>query len=321
MSLQVKYADAPVGAQRNASITAATGQPFSYPDALQNQAADIPWATFEPMGWPLDGSRILLSDTPEEMGWWSNICSNADGNFTAPPTLVMTVPRPYSANGITLSFCPSLGQWCSQVQVLWYLGDTLCKWIMCYPDTAEWIVDCPVANFDKVEICLLKTNIPGHFAKLRQLQIGRVFLFLGDEIVNVRLLNEIDPSLCSMPVDTMTVDIRDRTGRALHPQKDQSIHLYRDGTEIAAHYITDATRQSKHNYRFRCQSAIGCLEDTFFGGIYEDYPLHTLLQAVLGEYPFYVDAAFAEETLNGYLPVCTRRQALQQIAFAVGAVI
>jgi len=319
VSLQVKYADAPVGAQNDAAITATSAQPFSVAAELKNPATDNPWATFEAQGWPLDGSRTLMPDTPD--GWWSESCSDNHGRFAVPPTLTVTFSRPYSASGITLSFCPALGQWCSEIAVLWYRGNALLEQVTAYPDMAEWILSHPVEDFDKVVIRLLKTNLPGHFAKLRQVQIGRVFIFMGDELVNVRLLNEIDPSLCKLSVDTMTVDIRERKGHPIVPQKDQSIHLFRGGKQIAAHYITDATRQSRHNYRLRCQSAIGRLEDTYLGGFYVAQPLHTLLQKVLGDFPFRVDSAFAEETVTGYLPVCTRRQALQQIAFAVGAVV
>lgn len=320
MSLQVKYADAPVGAQENAVITATASQAFSVPDNLKNPAVDMPWATFEARGWPLDGSRKLMADSTET-GWWSDTCSGADGSFTEPPVITVTFPQPYTATGLTLSFCPASGEWCSEAEVLWYRGAKLLDQIVTYPDTAEWILTHPVENFDKVELRLLKTNIPGHFAKLRQLQIGRVFVFLGDEIVRVRLLNEIDPSLCRLSVDTMTVDIRDRKGHPMTPKKDQTIQLYRDGVQLASHYITDATRQSQRNYRLRCQSAIGRLEDTFLGGFYKQYPLMTLLQQVFGDFPFRVDSAFTEETITGYLPVCTRREALQQIAFAVGAVV
>lgn len=321
MSLLVEYADAPVGAQSDAVITATTGQPFSREDGVKNPGADLPWATFEPQGWPLDGSRTLLPDAPGDLGWWSAVPSDGDGSFKNPPTLVMTFSKPYTASGVTLSFYRALGQWCSEVQVLWYWKNLLLDQVITYPDTDKWILTHPVENFDKVEIRLLKTNIPGHFAKLRQLQIGRVFVFMEDELVQVRLLNEIDPSLCKLSVDTMTVDIRNRKQYPLFPQKDQAIHLYRNGVQIAAHYITDTTRQTKLNYRLCCQSAIGRLEDTFLGGFYEQQPLLPLLQQVLGDFPFRVDRTFADETVTGYLPVSTRRQALQQIAFAVGAVV
>lgn len=321
MSLQVKYMDVPEGAQESMVITADNGQPFSYPQQLAEGAADIPWATLEPGGWALDGTKKLLPDTPGRMGWWSREPSNPDGIFSNPPVITVTFPKPYTATGLTLRFWPSKEEWCSHIDVAWYRGEELLDRTATYPTAADWVFFHRVENFDRVVICLMATNIPGHFAKLQQLQIGRVMVFMGDELVKVRLLNETDPSLCALTVDTMTVDIRDRKGHALQPQKDQVVQLYREGVRLATHYITDAQRESRQNYRLRSQSAIGRLEDTFLGGIYEQYPLDTLLQEVLGEFPFGVDAAFAGKKLTGYLPVCSRRQALQQLAFAVGAAV
>ena len=321
MSLRIDYADTPVGAQESAVISATAGQPFSCAEELKNAAVDIPWATLEPGGWPLDGSRRLIPDGSGKMGWWSYELSELDGGFAQPPTIVLTFPKPYSATGLTLSFCPAMEQWCSQIQVLWYRGDTLLDQVLAYPDAAEWILTRPVENFDRVELRLLKTNIPRRFAKLRQVQIGRIVSYFSNEIVSVQLLNETDPSLCSLSVDTMTVEIRNRNGDPILPQKDQRFSLFRDDVQIASHYITGCERQSRDNYKFKCQSAIGRLEDMFLGGMYNQYPLETILQDVLEQFPFRIDSTFYGQTVTGYLPVCTRREALQQIAIAVGAVV
>lgn len=319
MSLQVKYMDVPERAQEAAAIAADAGQPFSWSGQLKAGAADTPWATLEPGGWVLNGNRRLMPDSPNEMGWWSCEPSGEDGTFQNPPVITVTFPQPYTATGLTFRFWPSTEQWCSHMDIAWYRSGELLDRTESYPIAAEWVLSHNVAEFDTVMIRLLATNVPGHFAKLQQLQIGRVVVFMEDELVRVRLLNETDPSLGALPVDTMTVEIRDRKGRVLMPRKDQMVHLYRDGVQLAAHYITDAQRESQQNYRIRCQSAVGRLENAFLGGVYKQYPLQTLLQEVLEGFPFQIDTAFSGRTLTGYLPVCTCRQALQQIAFAVGA--
>jgi len=321
VSLQIKYMDVPEGARKASVVAADAGQPFPLPQQLAEGVADVPWATLEPGGWMLDGSRKLLPDTPRQMGWWSCEPSEADGTFSDPPVIRLTFPQPYTATGLTFRFWPSKEEWCSHIRVAWYRGDGLIDQADAYPNAAEWVFFYPVENFDAVEICLLQTNSPGRYAKLQQLQIGRVMVFMGDELVEVRLLNETDPSLCALTVDTMTVALRDRKGRNLLPQKDQIVELYRDGVLLATHSITDAQRQSRQNYRLRSQSAIGRLEGSFLGGIYEQYPLENLLQEVLRDFAFGVDPAFTGKTVTGYLPVCTRRQALQQITFAVGAAV
>lgn len=321
MSLMVKYVDAPLGAQESAVAAADFLQPFSMADRLVDDVADIPWATLEPKGWVLDGNRKLLSDRPGAIGWWSKELSDSDGRFSQPPVIAVTFPQCYTATGLTFRFWPSMNQWCSEISVSWYNGKRLLAQTTAHPDAAEWVLHYGVEGFDRVEISLLATNDIRQFAKLQHIQIGQVMVFLSDEIVQVRLLREVDPSLCRLSVDTMIVRIRDRKDRAILPQKDQAIHLWQNGQRVAAHYITDSQRDSKYNYTLRCQSAIGRLEDTFLGGMYAEYPLDVLLEEILGAFPFWLDRAFADETVTGYLPVCTRREALQQIAFAIGAVV
>ena len=119
----------------------------------------------------------------------------------------------------------------------------------------------------------------------------------------------------------MTVDISDRKKRALLPQKNQPMHLYRNGQQIAAHDITDSSREAQQYYVFRCQSAIGRLEEDFPGGSYDSYPVDQLLGEILEGFAFTLHEQFSEETVTGFLPVCSRREALQQIAFAMGAVV
>ena len=320
MSLYVKYIDVPVGAQDEASAAFTTAQPFSTAEQLTAGVPDIPWATLEPSGWVLDGSRALLDDAPENVGWWSKGRTDDNGRFAEPPVITMLFPQPYTSTGLTFIFWPSMGQWCNEIGVTWYNGKTILAQTVANPDSAKWVLTQAVESFDKIEVSLLGTNVSGQFAKIQQIQIGHVVVFLQDELVRVSLLNEIDPSLCELSIDTMKVEILEKKDRFLIPQKNQALYLYRDDEQIASQYITDSSRENQRFYTFSCQSAVGRLEDDFLGGIYNGYPVDVLLSAVLEG--FNADwTPFSGKTVAGYLPVCTRREALQQIAFAIGAVV
>ena len=324
MSISVKYIDAPEGAQEAAVVTSNDGQPFGSEQYLSGEGfADTPWATLEPNGWPLDGSRKLFKDNPQDVGWWSKERSGEDGRFETPPSisLILDPNKSYTAPGLTFRFWPSMNNWCSEMQVTWYYTETVVAQATVYPDNAEWVLDQEVEGFNWIEIDLLATNIPGQFAKLQHIQIGQVIVFLQDELVRVSLLNEVDPSSCELSADELTVEILEKKGRVLRPQKNQPMQLYHNGKLIAAHYITESSRETINAYTFRCHSTIGRLEDTFLGGFYSNTPLEDLLGSVLGGFPFVLDGSFAGWTITGYLPVCTCREALQQIAFAIGAVV
>ena len=320
MSLQVKYVDVPLGAKETASITTTSCQSFGEAQDLITGAENILWATLEPNGWALDGTREILGDSPSGVGWWSLHRSGADGRFAQIPVIRIQFPRTYTATGITFDFWAALGYWCAEVSVSWYRGQTLLQTVTGFPDGPHWILEQIVEDFDWIEIQLLATNIPQSFAKIRQIQIGQIAVFEGDELVQVSLLQEVDPSLCELSVDTLSVSIRDRKGRKLLPQRNQIMQLYEDGKLLASHCITDSSRDGKWDYNFRCQSSISKLEDTYLGGIVRS-TVQEEIEKLLSDMPYYVDSRYGQMALNGYLPVCTRREALQQIAFAIGAVV
>lgn len=321
MSLEVRYLDIPAGAQAAAMAESGSSQPFSSAQQAIAGAEDVAWASLEPGSWRLDGSRRLLEDAPRDVFWWSSARSGADGCFEQPPSITITFPAPYTATGLSFTFCPAMGQWCSRLKAAWYNGQTLLSEQYVQPDNATWILEHTVEYFDRIELQFLQTNLPGQFAKLQMLQIGRARSFGKDELVRVQLLCETDPALCELSVDTMKIEIRDRNARSLLPQENQKMELYKDGKLIAAQYVQEGYRETRGYYTFSCRSVIGLLEQTYLGGMYEDVPLDTLLGEVLGEHPFQIHRAFSGVTLRGYLQAQTQRQALQQIAFAVGAMV
>ncbi len=319
MSLSVTYFDVPVGAQETMQVSTTGGQPFASDGLLVKGHPDIPYATLEG-NWLLDKTRALLPDTAEDF-WWSEGPSDGDGYFAEPPVLEVGFPALYTATGFTFTFWPSTNQWCSEVQLAWYNGETLLEALTAYPNSPNWTLNHMVESFDKLRITLVRTSKPLQYAKLRHLQIGRVVQFQQDEISSVNILNEADNTLTTLSVDTMTINIYDRTGRELAPQENQRIELYRDGTLLATQYIKDSKRSTNQKYEFRCQSAIGLLADTFLGGIYNSMPLLLLLQQILPGREFMLHSSFQDITVTGYLGVCTQREALQQVAFAVGALV
>lgn len=320
MSLEINYIDAPEGAQDDMNAFSERGNSIAKDESIVAGSRDIAYATLEPGVWKLDGTRKILPDTPE-IGWWSMECSDCDGNFQTPPTISLKFSVPFSSTGFTLTFSPSTDQWCSCIRVSWYNGQSLLLEKNYYPDSANWILNETVESFDQVRFQLLQTNRPEQYAKIQRIEVGRTMLFGANELDNVRLVNEVDPSLCVLTADTMSFQIVDSHDRELIPQENQRIELIRNGALHAVQYIVSSTREAKNQYKITCQSVIGLLEDTFLGGMYESKPLEELALEILGTWPFEIDSWFDGMTVTGYIPVCTQREALQQLAFAVGAVI
>ena len=321
MSLEIKYIDVPNGAQSSAEVSSVGRQAFSVDTDVAQGVSDTPWATLEYGGWVLDGTRAVMDDVPSRVGWWSDTLSGDDGRFLTPPVIEISFPEPYSATGLTFTFSPSTDQWCSEIHVTWLNGQTVLDQRTVYPDGSRWFLANTVESFDKVRIALNATNTPNQFAKVQKIEIGQVVLFEEDEIVSVNTVSDVDPALCLMPVDTSVVEIIDLHGRNLLPQSNQRMEIYQNGNLLETHYINSSIRSGKNRYSIRCQSAVGLLTDDFLGGMYSAVEAKALLQSVLDGVPFELHRSFSNAVISGYLPVCSRRQALQQIAFAIGAVV
>lgn len=282
MSLEINYIDAPGGAQDNVAVTASG----------------------------MTGDKMS--------GWITDGTSGPYGIFLTVPSLTLEFSAPYTATGLTFQFGPV---WCSSLRVAWYLSQSLLFSKTYTPDASRWVLEESVDSFDKIVIEFLSTSSPSNALDVQKITIGRIVRFGADELSSVRLVNESDHSLCGLSADTMTVVLFDRKNHDLLPQENQRMELYKDGKLKAVQYIKTSTRESRDKYTIVCRSVIGLLEDEFLGGIYVEKPLVELLAEMLGDWPFEVSSFFSGTTITGYLPVSNQRSALQQVAFAIGAMV
>lgn len=318
MSLAVQYMDYPPGAQEAASAGIEDIQPFSTADELlRDTYSGKAYATLEPENWPLDGSREILPDSPSNVGTWSTELSDQDGNLLYPVTLTITFSAPYTATGLTFRFSPATIQYVSKLRCSWYNGTRLLSDGTYTPDDAEWVLQNLVSSFDKVVITFLQTNVRG-FVKIEHLQIGQITVLRDSEIVQCETTNEVDISLCELSYDTLDLQIRDTKGRTWEPQQNQQFLLYQNDVLQGCFYIDSTTRTGLNLYKFSAHSAIGQLEDDFMGGIYDNVPINDILSSIFGDLEYMLDSQFADLTVTGYLSICTRREALQQLCFAFG---
>lgn len=320
MSLEINYIDAPEGAQEKMTAVGEGSNTLSDNSLVVTGARDIPYATLEPGIWKLDGTMKLLPDTPAP-GWWSAERSGSDCRFNSNPKITVSFPVPYGSTGFTFTFSPATQQYCTEIRVRWYNGQSLLIDKVYNPTSPVWMLSETVESFDRTEFEFLATNRPGHFVKIEKIEIGRTVLFGATEVVSARYTMDMDPTLCKIPVDTITFDIHDPQDRNFLPQENQRIELIKDGKLRAVQYIKSSTKKSKSDYSIQCQSSIGLLNDEFLGGLYTEKPVGELIAEILGVWEFELNPVFENKTVSGYLPVSSQRAALQQVAFAIGAMI
>lgn len=320
MSLEVIYYDKPVNAGEKYT---ALSQGFCDLSLLNykrdyTQTPYEPIITLEPDNWVLDGSRVALKAYAPPP-FWGRQLSDFECELSEPAVVTVTLSKPCTASGVTAIFWEESQQWCSRVMLSWYSGNTLLARKTVYPESPRLVVQKLVEDFDRLEFSMERTSLPYRFPRLSYLQIGQEITFRDDSLVGVTLLTEHDPTGCKLSADTMTVEVYDES-HIITAQENQPLELYRDGKLIASQNITASRRTGQHSYTFTAQSMVGILEEQFYGGVYDGAGVWQLMSEILNAQDgFEVDGAFNQQAIFGYLPVCTRREALQQLAFVLGA--
>lgn len=321
MSVKIVYQDIAAGAEEDASVTAPDAQDFSDAGLLPFEGEVPPLASLEPNSWLLDGSREILDGQP--VRFWSSAMSGLDGVFEDPPEIVIDFDSRYTSPGLFLYFDAGTGEYCSSVTIQWRRGPSLLAEETFFPDGPEYFCARVVEAYDHISIRLNATSLPYRYAKLSRVVFGLSRIFLRDELRNVRITAEASITSSEIAVNTLDFTLDSEEDVEYMFQFKQPVSAYDNDSLIGVFYIDDSTHRAKGLYDVSCIDAIGVLdEDPFPAGMYSGYPAKALLEEIIGgHFGLELDVSLAAVGITGYLPEGTRREALQQVAFALGAIV
>lgn len=299
------------------------------------------WMTLEGDGCLLDGTFELLPDdiSSQFMGLWSQVLSGADGVFDVPVTLGITFRTPHTSAGITLIFSEATGDYCPDLTIEWYgqNGETLSSKNFA-PSSAKFFCENQIEDYYGLKIMFLSTNRPYHFLKLTGVMYGVLLDISGERLISCSITEDVDPTGAELPVNTMTFkfhsadgvfNLLDPAGAYVLFQQRQQITAYEnvDGNEMlmGSFYLDEPESESKNTTSMSCIDLIGVIDDTdYMGGYWPDgITVAELIADIMqsaGVDDYTIDGDIAARIVKGYLAICTHREALQQVAFAVGAV-
>lgn len=321
MSVKIVYEDIAVGAQEDAAVTTTEAQAGSNPANLPAGVDAAPITTLELNGWSLGGGRQFKRNQP--LGFWSTQMSGEDGTFADPPQINVDFDQQYTSLGISLRFDTATGDYCSALTIRWYQGDELLAEADFHPNGPEYFCEHTVMAYDRVEIELNATHLPYRYAKLTRILFGIVRTFLRDELRSVKATEQVDLISAEAAVNTLDFQLDSQSDIDYMFQLRQPVYAYNGEVLVGVFYISDSSRKGGHLYDLSCVDAIGVLDDdTMHAAVYTNKPARDLLEEVLdGKFELELDPALEVETVTGYLPDCTRREALHQTAFALRAIV
>lgn len=323
MGVKLIYKDLAIGAADDAAVSATPWEEFSSPGVLPFGVSSGTVPTCEPNSWGLDGEYTPRAG--HQFAFWSTKLSGDNGLFVSPPQVVLGFDEKYTATGLTLRFAPGVNEYCSQITVIWTLDGVERDKGVFYPSSSNYALENTVEAFNGISIYFEKTNLPKRRLKLEYIGIGIVREFDGTELSSFKSIHEIDLISDTVPINVLDASFHVSTNADIIFQKKQPAEAYEGESLIGVYYVEKGERQSGQNYSISCQDAIGVLDlDTYDGGIWlEDTDIEVIIADVVGG-AFEVELApeLVGRTLRGLImPDKTRREALQHIAFALGACV
>lgn len=321
MSVKIVYQDIAAGADEDAEVTTASAADFSDTDLLPFGGTDAAIATLEPYSWILDGTREILDE--QQLAFWSTTYSGPDSRFETPPEITISFDERYTAPGLFLIFAPSTGEFCTHLTAEWYRGVNLLKKKDFYPDNAEYFCGQTVEAWDKIVLRFHSTNFPQHYVKIQKIMFGVSRTFLRPELRSVRVTQEVSIISDEVAVNTLdfTLDSKDDVDYMF--QFKQPVYSYDGDRLIGVFYISDSKHRGKGLWDVSCQDAIGVLDDDPYPArMLSNVPARELLEDILGgHFTLELDQTMEAAPVSGYLPDGSRRQSLQQVAFALCAMV
>lgn len=328
MSVEIKYSDIAPGAKQAFTPTVTDKLDFIDTDQLQQDELHFEnYGTICELNQTiLDGSQDILPDnlTNVALGLWSNSLSNDDGLFDIPITLTAISEGNYSSMGITFVFDTDVGCWANDINIKWYRDDMLLSEMRFYPDSARYFCQNRVENYNKIEVVFYGINMPYCRLKLRSLEYGVIRYFTGDELQGGSILQELHPISEDISINTLDFNIVSESNFDYMFQKKQKLELKKNQHLKGMFFIDESERLSQKEWDIKAVDWIGVLAKTqYSGGIYQDENAFGLLTDIFAtaNVPFIMSDTLKNKTVTGHLPISNCREALMQVAFAIGAVV
>lgn len=329
-------------AKKNSILSNTNSLDFADVQNVKNKDNDI--ANYLTLEWNqgiLDGSLSFLPENLEDAGYCSVSDTVSDEFGTIQdadkPCISVELTTDTTTNGFTFDFKDTFPK---KIRIKWYdSSDVLISDMNFTPDNSESFT-CfnRIVNFRRAEICFTDTMFPFSRIKLENMDFGIKIIQNAESISNATVLEELNMISSEISINKLNFRLfnKDDQFNLLNPQ---GYYKYLEtGAEVIAYEFLDGNKidmgtfyldkfQSENEYEisFDCIDSIGKIAKTNFkkGKIYTGETMKEAVDEIMLSAGF-DKYTIAEELkpiqIYGYIPVCSHREALQQVCFATRSV-
>lgn len=329
--LKIIYNDVAYGAKSNMTVQTDYADNVSDLDPLfldDSFSVHPQWAACLPRYSKLNGDFINVDGTImgkiSGMGFVSRNLSDEDGYFEENPSITFTFSQVIESIGIHLCFNNWSGDYCDDVNIKWYLNDSLLADEDFQPTSAEYFCYHAVDHYNKVVVTFKHTNIGIRPVFLQGIAFGIYKVFDESEITTGTVYQEISLLGMSQPIGTLDFKVRVED-IIFRFEKSQKLFVYFDKQIIGLFYLKGGERTAETRYTFQAEDVISLLDSKqHVGGFYnranaKDVILNEIFSGIDAD--VLIDDSLENATITGWLPYDTCRNNLAQICYAIGAVV
>ena len=291
----------------------------------------------------LDGTMQHFPNTPNTpvriWGYWSDVLSDGNGDFTVYPTLDITFGGKHKSPGLTIYFYPHTDDYASLVDITWYDISNVAIKTGQYTFTSDvgQVIES-VVDYNRVRISFRKTNIRNRFVKIFAIDFGLIRVLFDPEISMCKIRESIDPTVEKISINNLNLKIRTRNSLYNPITSDefddmimerQPLSVYRDDELFGVYFIDEwkDPEQTGITLDIKAEDAMAALDSfSFKGGIYVNKPVVDLLNEIFlivfptGLIGYELDSTFVGKTVTGWIPYTDCGTAFQLIMFALSAI-
>ena len=342
MNITIKYGKFDPEAKADSTATTTDIKPWAdISDLTIDRVMPPNGMTMERNYIPLDGTMGFFPSDPSQhdWGWFSESMSNADCLYATPPTVTITFTQDHKSPGITLRFYPYTNDYAREVRCTWYdSADNVLEADTFLFDSNTGIIRQDVTAYRKIKIEIIRSSLPYRYVKLYAIEYGIEETMTDIDIDKANIVEEIDPISDTLSVNTLGFNVKMKnpvfsliSGNTADNMlmKKQMMTVTANGEPFGTFFLDTWKDDTGRGiaFSFSANDAVGVMDGyQFMGGLYDNAPIRTVLDAIFavsfptGLIVYELDDDLAGATLTGYIPICSCREALQMICFAIGAI-
>lgn len=305
-----KYSDFAIGAKEDANYS--SENPLQIGSSLTQLRVGV-----EPFDFASLEKDEYITSKPKKiwighqsLGFLTADVSDENGNFSEPVVLNIDFEKYYSMTGITIHSRNVI----KNINISAFQNDVQLVSETFSATTNKFFYPINIETANKIVLTVYQIEEPQHFFGIFNIEYGKTRVFDDLSNVTVEISNNFSVLGDTLEYDTLDLRVIDPEKGDYLFQRKQPIDFMIGEIPKARFYVDNGTELDDNTVQVLAYDEIANLEDDFYGGIYNGYPLNSLIADILSGTTVDFETKNTDNiTLSGYLPITSRRKALQTI--------